>query len=265
MKSANDDDAIAAMAGGVNPPEHTNAIRAFQGCIEEKNDAIARAATLRRCEVFYAGGSKWDGSKGNVSGAMYHQHCLRDDYTDAPRYSARVHGIPFEVAGIIDDFFAFLSCHSDPAFHQPWAERVYRAIPTGADLTSVPDKFADYVFFHPEWMVDYADAKGAYLTGIMAGIFKLRLEGKDQKAEMHDFYHQHIAGLYRHQTQGRRNIGGYTMAALKSISTVDENPSGGWHYFIDNVAHGAAKNQSALYAGKIKQLSEVFLQILKDA
>jgi len=240
-------------------------MKAFFNTTEDQAHAIARASLARTQGQFFAFGRYWDGERGNVSGVMYNM-CLEvgQPEQDVANYSEAVHGIPSDVAGIINDIFGGLSCHDDKDLHQHWAERVYEAIPPGADLSKVPDTLAVYMLEHTEWLADYGSDKAGRLVGFMYAIFLLRMEGIDQTKRLNNFYYDHIHKLYRHQTDVRRNNENYVMAALRSICGVDTNTNGAWHYFISHACHGSAVHKRTKYANRVADLSDIFIQMIKD-
>lgn len=240
-------------------------MKAFLGLQDVKDRAIQRAVKGRENGQFYGWGHYYHEGKGNVSGVMYHPY-LEDGQVeqDVKMYPEPVHGIPYAVAGIIDDFFSGLCCHDDKDLHQHWAERVYTAIPVGADLSRLPDRLAVYMLENTEWLADYACDRGGPLVGFMYAIFLLRLEGIDQTKRMKNFYYDHIHKLHRHQMNGRNKNENYVMAALSAICGVDTNTNGAWHYFISHACHGSAVHKRTKYANRVADLSDIFIQMIKD-
>ena len=244
-------------------------MKAFTDTSQTKEQAIYHAGLWRRKGMYFAFGRYWDGEKGNVSGGMYHEY-LNSVQTvqDCPYYACTVHGIPTAVAGIIDVFFSGLSCIKDDDNNcsaNLWAESVYEAIPVGADLSKVADKMVMYVLENPEWLAAYADEKAAHLTGLMHGIFKIRLLGHDQSLDLKNFYYDHMHNMHRHQLQGHRDHSRYVNGALKAISEVNSNMLGEHSFFFKGAVSGSSRNLKIHHGERWRKLSEIFLQMLRDS
>ena len=245
-------------------------MKAFMDPVYNKDHALKIARLCRRTQTFFAFVHYWDGEKGNLSGCMYHEFLqseMGETQFDCKRYAPIIHGIPMEVAGIIDDIFAGLWCNKgmDKRRAMQWAENVYTAIPVGADLSGVPDKLAAYILETPSWMAEYADERGAHLAGLMHGIFQLRIAGVNQAHRLEDFYYDHMAGLRKYQLDGRRKRQNYVMRGLKAISEVEYNQSGAWSHFLTSAVLGSAKHRKIHYGERWHDLSKIFLQILEDS
>ena len=241
-------------------------MKAFEGSIEGKHSAIKRAREYRQNDQFYAWGHYWHEGKGNVSGAMYHDHAdkMLLDKNMLPYPAPDVHGIPINVATMADTFFAGLYTHKDKELYTLWAERFYEAIPEGADLTRVPYLMASHILNTPEWMLDYADERGAEMVDYMQAVCALCLAGIDQEKRVKDFYYDQIHGLHRHQLDGQKDVARYVYAAIRSLCGVERNPTGCWHYFLRHAVHGAAKHSGINRGLQWLDLSEEFLRIIRE-
>ncbi len=241
-------------------------MKAFTNTLEYKNAAIARAADHRHAGNFYAWGHYWHEGKGNVSGAMYHPY-LKDDEVeqDCAAYPPSVHGIPVDVAGVIDTIFGGLSLCDDKELHTRWAERAYVAIPIGADLSNVNNQLALHMLENASWLLDYADDKGSHLIGLMTAFYILRAEGINPEKRIKNFYYDHIHKLHRHQLEGRRNHANYVVSAMSRLCNVDTNPRGAWHYFIHDCVDGSAVSLKTTKGNRFKKVADLYLQLLQDA
>lgn len=241
-------------------------MKAFTNTLEGKNAAITRAAAHREAGNYYAWGHYWYEGKGNVSGAMYHPY-LQDGEVeqDCQDYPPSVHGIPVDVAGMIDTIFGGLSLDDDKELHTRWAERVYVAIPNGADLSQITNTIALHMLENPRWLVDYADDKGSHMIGLMNAFYILRAEGINPDKRMKNFYYDHIHGLHRHQLEGRRKTSNYAISAMSRLCNVDTNPRGAWHYFLHDCVDGSAATLKQTKGKRWQAIADIFLQTLQDA
>ncbi len=241
-------------------------MKAFTCCIEDKEKAIARARAARLDGSFYAWGHYWDRDgagkwKGNVSGVMYHPYLKEGENEQAViKYPAAVHGIPEDVARMIDTIFSGLSLNDDKELHFRCAETVYAAIQPGADLSRVPAAMAAHILEQKEWLADYADENTGHWVGMMHGYMLMQSRGDNVEKYLNNFYNDHIHKLHRHQLNGEVARANYVRAALRALS------QNNYCFFLKHAADGRAANRGSYKTGpEWKELAWLFEQALKAA
>ena len=241
-------------------------MKVFSNSLEEKPQALARLESYRAAGALHAFGHVWYEGKGNVSGAMYHDHLFSGQIIqDCAQHAPRMHGIPVSMAYLIDHVFSGLSCAPDKAIHQLWPGRVYESMKPGTDLKHIVNSLVLHMLEKPEWLASYADEKGAHIVGLMHSIFVMRLHGIDQKDATTNFYHDHIRKRARYEMDGTRNRENYVYAALSAICGIDDNTKGALYYFIHNACAGSADKFRVPPWRRYGEISNLIVKMIEDS
>ena len=151
---------------------------AYHGSAELKEQMVAAAVRHRELEILAKGCGYWDGSNGCAVGCSIETvNRLRGENYDHDDHGAfePALGVPYVLARLQDGLFESL-----PAEHrQAWPERFFAAIPVGADLSGVGDRFMHYLLVDPTEGVLRFARNDEQRTAIMrvAALYERRIAG----------------------------------------------------------------------------------------
>ena len=146
---------------------------AFKNTPMSKSEAIEKAVAHRLADEF-AQGYWWENGKGCSLGCMFHDLTENNWFETASSQT----GIPLEIVHLQDRVFEGLP--AEKAKH--WTERFYRAVPEGADLSSVTPKLLLWLLTDEKHGVlrfteDGSDHRRAVLT--IADMLHRKIDGDD--------------------------------------------------------------------------------------
>jgi hypothetical protein len=233
----------------------------FTKKLESKAEALIRVQNHMNLGSFYAWGHHFHCGRGSPCGVMYHGWLREDEsITQCVKKAEEVHGIPSMVAGLLNHFFAALSCLPDKGVSQLFVQQFYEAIPERVNLRNVPYDLILYTFDHAKFLKEYAseDAKRVllYAPTIIENMKKY-LDQTDQ-----------IKALYESELINYPNYyKGNDINALRKLITPDGILTNAkLHYYLDFICAGPnAKKPARDRWEKEYELAQVFLRLIRES